>query len=68
MVKLWRELDFFWHSRWVERLSSAKNLSRENQLRLGVFGDEQMRAWAEGIKQMDEDARQQREEADAGQV
>tara|TARA_Y100000588_G_scaffold30947_1_gene30201 strand:+ start:6581 stop:6682 length:102 start_codon:yes stop_codon:yes gene_type:complete len=33
-----------------------------------VFGDEQMRAWAEGIKQMDEDARQQREEADAGQV
>ncbi len=36
--------------------------------RLGVLGAEEMRQWAEEIKKMDAEARQQREKVDAGQA
>jgi len=36
--------------------------------RLGVLGDEETRQWAEEIKKMDAEARQQREKEDAGQA
>jgi hypothetical protein len=37
-------------------------------MRIGVLGDEETRQWAEEIKKMDAEARQQREKEDAGQA